>query len=87
MAKYNNLNSLNEVLFSVLDDLDNPDLSGEELKNTIERSKGIANVSKCITNNAKLMLDAQKLAIEHSSFRNTGVAEMLALTNTQKRNN
>ena len=56
----NNLGSLNDFLFSQLERLDNEEMSSDELKSEIERSKAIAAVSNQIIQNANTVLKAQQ---------------------------
>lgn len=51
------LSELNTHLFNQLDRLNNPDLSGEALKEETERGKAIASLSKEFISNARLALD------------------------------
>jgi hypothetical protein len=54
------LSQLNTHLFSQLDRLNNPELSGEALKEETERGKTIASISKEVINNARLAFDVAK---------------------------
>ena len=56
----NKLTDLNNHLFAQLERLGDEDLSEEEMKKEIERSKAITNISNSIINNAKVILDASK---------------------------
>jgi len=73
----NNIEGLNKHLFDQLDRLSNTDLSGDNLKNEIERSKAISSVSKDVIASAKLSLDAQKFIGE--STRQKKLPTMLAI--------
>lgn len=57
-----NLNDLNNHLFSQLDRLNDKELTGEELKEEINRSKAISGIATNIINNGSLVLKAQKFA-------------------------
>ena len=65
-----NLQDLNTYLFSQLERLNNPDLSGDELKDEIERSKAVTSVSKGVVENATLQLEAVKLKVEYAGLNN-----------------
>lgn len=56
----NGLVNLNGYLFSQLDKLNDDDLSGDELKEEISRSRATTEVAKQIIDNGKLILDAHK---------------------------
>ncbi|QUX96577.1 hypothetical protein C0J08_14735 [Marinomonas sp. CT5] len=66
----NNLQDLNSYLFSQLERLNNPELKGDELKDEIERSKAVTNVSKGVVENATLQLEAVKLRVEYVGLNN-----------------
>lgn len=57
--KIKSLVDLNQILFNQLDVLNN-NLSPEDMKSEIEKTKAIVNVSQTIINNAKILLDADK---------------------------
>ena len=61
----NTLGDLNSYLFAQLDALSNPDLTGDKLKEELERSKAITDVSKTIIDNAKVVLEAKKCTSEY----------------------
>ena len=54
----NNLNSLNNKLFEQLDRLTNNNLSGDRLREELERTDAIVDISRTIISNADLMLKA-----------------------------
>ena len=56
----NNLGSLNDIMFDQLKRLNNEKISKEELKEEIERSKAMAQVSTQIINTSKVVLDAER---------------------------
>ena len=56
----NNLGSLNDIMFDQLKRLNNDKISKEELKEEIERSKAMAQVSTQIINTSKVVLDAER---------------------------
>lgn len=61
----NTLGDLNNHLFMQLERLNEEDLSGEELKKEIERSKAIATVASQIISNGNLVLRAQHFEHEY----------------------
>jgi hypothetical protein len=63
MAK-NTLSDLNNHLFAQLERLGEEDLSQEELKKEIERSKAINGVARNIIDNAKTTLEGVRLTYE-----------------------
>lgn len=66
----NNLQKLNDYLFSQLDRLNDPELKGDDLKDEIERSKAVTSVSKGVVENATLQLEAVKLKVEYVGLNN-----------------
>lgn len=56
----NTLGDLNNFLFAQLERLDNEEMSPEEFKKEMERSKAIASVATQIINNANTVLKAQQ---------------------------
>jgi hypothetical protein len=56
----NNLGSLNDIMFDQLKRLNNDKISKDELKEEIERSKAMAQVSTQIINTSKVVLDAER---------------------------
>lgn len=52
--------NLNDHLFAQLERLGGEDLTGDELKKELERTKGMSSLSKDIISNARLALDAKK---------------------------
>lgn len=67
----NSLCALREMLFSQLEALTNPDLSGDKLSDEIERSKAVANISSKIIDSADLELQAYKFADNAVDFGRT----------------
>mgnify|MGYP000312515434 CR=1 FL=1 len=65
----NTLSDLNNHLFSQLERLGDEDLKPEDLEKEIERSKAITDVSKSITGNASLQLNALKLKAEYQGLK------------------
>lgn len=56
----NKLVDLNNHLFAQMERLSSEDITEENLKKEIERSKAVANIANSIINNGKLALEAQK---------------------------
>tara|TARA_Y100000589_G_scaffold179009_1_gene169525 strand:- start:27 stop:263 length:237 start_codon:yes stop_codon:yes gene_type:complete len=54
------LSQLNSHLFAQLERLNNPELTGEALKEETERGKTMASLSKEVINNARLAFDVAK---------------------------
>jgi len=63
MAK-NTLNDLNNHLFAQMERLSDEDLSPEDLRKEIERSKAINTVAKSIIDNSRIALDGVKFTYE-----------------------
>lgn len=61
----NSLVDLNNHLFEQLERLNDDDLSDEQLKKEIDRSKSMTEVASKIIDNAKIVLDAHKITIEY----------------------
>ena len=61
----NKLIDLNNHMFAQLERLGDESLTGDALKQEIERGKAIANVSRQVIDNAALALDAHKLELEY----------------------
>lgn len=62
MAK-NKLEHLNDHLFAQLERLGNEEMTAEELKIEMDRSKAISSVAKEIISNANLTLEATKFKV------------------------
>lgn len=60
----NKLIDLNNHMFMQLERLNDEALSGDKLKQEIERSKAMANVARQVIDNASLALDAHKVTSE-----------------------
>ena len=65
MVRNTNLD-LNNHLFEQLERLNDDELSDDELKSEINRSKAMTDVSRQIIDNGRLALDAQKLRAEYT---------------------
>ena len=63
----NQLIDLNNHLFAQMERLGDEDLSQEELKQEIDRSKAMTGISNQIVNNASLALDAKKFQREYGN--------------------
>lgn len=55
----NQLSDLNNHLFAQLERLSDEDLTGEELKQEIDRSKAVNDVARNVVANAQLVLNAE----------------------------
>ncbi len=72
----NKLSDLNNHLFAELERLGDEDLTGDDLKNEIERARSIADVSTTIISNATLQLKAIELQAEYGT-RDIGLKGLL----------
>ena len=63
----NNLNDLNEILFSQISKLEKDDLTDEQLDREIRKSESITKTATVILKNAELALDAQKQFDEYGT--------------------
>lgn len=70
-----NLGDLNGYLFESLERLDQEELTAEELKNEIERSRAVTGVAKTVIENARLVLDIQKTYDEKIDIDKPNVLE------------
>lgn len=73
----NRLGDLNNLLFEQLERLSDESLTKDELHQELERTRAIASVSNQIVQNAKLVLDAQKFAVEVNGRSNVDTPRML----------
>ena len=60
MGVRNTLGDLSNHLFEQLERLNDESVKGDKLKEELERSRGMATISKNIIDNARLVLDAEK---------------------------
>lgn len=75
----NTLLDLNNHLFAQLERLGDEDLKDDALKSEIERSKAIQGIAAQAINNAKLVLDAEKLKTEYGG--NVSLPKMMGSNN------
>lgn len=68
---------LNEHLFSQLDRLDNPDLSGDKLSDEINRARAVDGIAKQVISNAEVQLEAIKLRTEFTTLKTDSSMKML----------
>lgn len=73
----NTLMALNNHLFEQLERLNDEDLTDEEFKKEIDRSKAMTGVSKQIIDNAKLALDAEKHRAEYGGSNYVNIPKMI----------
>lgn len=67
----NKLIDLNNHLFEQLERLNDEELSEDDMRKEIERSKAMASISNQIIENARLNLNATELALEYGeNFKN-----------------
>ena len=76
----NNLNDLNEILFSQIRKLENDDLTDEQLDREIRKSDSITKTATVILKNAELALDAQKQFDEYGTGRTVDIP-LLGISN------
>lgn len=62
----NKLIDLNNHLFMQLERMNDEDLTKDEIKQEIGRSKAISSLASQVVQNAKLALDAEKMKLEYS---------------------
>jgi hypothetical protein len=76
----NNLNDLNEILFSQIRKLENDDFTDEQLDREIRKSESITKTATVILKNAELALDAQKQFDEYGTGRTVDIP-LLGISN------
>jgi hypothetical protein len=76
----NNLNDLNEILFSQIRKLESDDLTDEQLDREIRKSESITKTATVILKNAELALDAQKQFDEYGTGRTVDIP-LLGISN------
>lgn len=67
MPSENNAGKLNDMLFEQMNRLNREDMTKEELKDEINRSKANTQLATQIINNGRLALDAQKFSDNRAS--------------------
>lgn len=72
----NKLSDLNNHLFAEIERLGDEDLTGDELKQEVDRAKAISGIASQIIDNASLNLKAVELQCEYGD-RNIGLGYML----------
>lgn len=77
----NTLTDLNNHLFEQMERLNDEDLSEEELKKEVSRTKAMTTVASNIIDNAALMLDAAKHTTE---YRKTDIPKVIGVGNNDK---
>lgn len=65
----NKLEDLNDMLFNQLVRLDKDDISDDELKKEVDRSKAMNSVAHTIVDNARVVLDATKFMDNRTDLR------------------
>lgn len=60
----NTLSDLNNFLFAELENLSDPDLVGDEIKDAIAKSEAVVNVAEAIIKNADTTIKAMNLMID-----------------------
>ena len=73
----NGLMDLNNFLFAAMEELDNPELKGDELKDVLAKSKVKVDVASKIIDNANTMLEATKVQAEILGRSNVSVPKTL----------
>ncbi|KEI18230.1 hypothetical protein [Clostridium haemolyticum] len=73
----NTLGDLNNHLFAQLERLSDEDLTGEELKQEINRAKAVTDVANKIISNGVLILNAKKVQAETLGRETTELPKML----------
>ena len=76
----NNLSDLNAVLFNQIRNIENKELSDEELEREIKKGESITKVASVILANAKLALNAQQLFDEYGTGRTVDIP-LLGISN------
>lgn len=76
----NKLIDVKDSLMASLEDLDNENLTGEELENELKKCKAKIGIAQQVTNIYKLSLDAVQLASQGKFVDTTQVVEQFKLT-------
>jgi hypothetical protein len=77
----NDLQNLNDMLFSQLKNLNNSELKGDDLKSEIERSKAFSTIARDVIENTKLALEVSKLRVEYGNSNEKNIHPMLGNKN------
>ena len=76
----NNLQDLNDILFSQIQALDDPELTDEQFKRQVDKSEAVVKLSTTILNNARLALEAQKHFDDYGTGRTVDIP-LLGISN------
>ncbi len=71
---------LNNHLFEALERVNDPDITGKELRLEIQRSQSVASVARQIVANATLVFKAKKLVLEHGALGQKALPEFFEET-------
>ncbi len=77
MKKKESILDLNSYLFEQLDKVTNDNLSGQDLKDEIERSKAVCNIAETIVKNASLALKVAEFTQEIGTSDGHYIPDML----------
>lgn len=73
----NTLVDLNNYLFEQIEKLNDADLKGEKLREEINRSKALTDISKTIIENANTILSAKRLQVDTLGRSTVTIPKML----------
>lgn len=73
MGPKNKLTDLNNILFEALERLNDNELQGDELREEIERSRAMTNISQQIIGLGQLAVNAKKVANEYGDASGLGL--------------
>jgi aminoglycoside/choline kinase family phosphotransferase len=73
----NTLTDLNNHLFAQLERLGNEEMTAEQLKTEIERTKAISAISQNVIANARLVLDAQNAIYDTPNYERKTLPSIL----------
>ena len=73
----NDLNELNNHLFTQLNRLNDEKIKGEELQNEVDRTRAVTDIAKEILCGANIQLSVLKLKAEYRGFQNNDVPKLL----------
>ena len=80
----NRLTDLNDILFAQLERLTNEDLPAEQLEQELQRTSSVVQVADRIVDNARLQLDAVKLAASNGADIRNRIPATLGLPSGMK---